>query len=943
MALSKSLRLTAFALCAAAETAATAAPPVQATFTGAESRVWHNGLNWDINTVPNNTVSTQYAVHLTTECSFFSNCRFPEISVSPGLIEVSELHIGENVDFRILDGVFRPGATTFGYLAQITAHRADVEFTTTAGDYRWLRVRASDYGLVSGVLTEIPNCGYVLLEANDGGATEFPFLQSVSGPDPEATFTASAVGGTVDVSALTDLPVKSQWYAIDGGTITAGAFDNGTIAFITVEDDSVITLPGVTNLDGAELRISDDGILQTPPIESFDNGTIILDEGASYAMPISRYSSDRENGTQIRTRLSALSFPNLETIEIADGVNLTNSIEVGTISFPVLTEILGPGGRLYLDFGTPGELQVPQLTRVEPTAILDFSAGTHVVGPIEFCDIETIGAGGGALVHWSGDLDLTGTHVSLGNHSSLTGDAFTSIDDATIDLNMGSTFAPAIEACSITQPGPDWSVSGSGSHLDLSALQTLDLDWADGPLTFVASAYSGGRITLGDITISSSPDDRILFDVNGASSRIQIGPDAVIDGTSYWKVVNGGQIFVPSTVPIASPASFELRGGVLHVLGLHSFDGAFIGIYAPTEFLYGAEDIDLHNTVVITNQDWTLDALSWSWDQTGGRTVFLVTGRTFDAPQLRTMSIDPVPGAQPAELDFGASNRGVLDFSGVEMLDGPPAGSMHVLRVATSGTGSLVDFSGLQTTTGDIKIDANSYESVIDWGADLRHDAGYGVPTGSSFRTWNEGTLICRGSVFVTSTQANGPSLGTGAFIMAAPGTATLEVDNADGGTGVSFTPGIYQFRIGHEGTPTRVVLLDDSDNGGRGPNGEAESLYIGRTSVAEPLRIRPGASLVLNGLNVYVQSGAETTHLNTLWPDNVRAFAYDEGTLYRVDPAVCPADFSAPFGTLDIFDVLAFLELFTAGDTEADLNHDDRWDFFDLQALLISFSGGCN
>ncbi|GAB4385559.1 MAG: hypothetical protein Kow0022_11910 [Phycisphaerales bacterium] len=54
------------------------------------------------------------------------------------------------------------------------------------------------------------------------------------------------------------------------------------------------------------------------------------------------------------------------------------------------------------------------------------------------------------------------------------------------------------------------------------------------------------------------------------------------------------------------------------------------------------------------------------------------------------------------------------------------------------------------------------------------------------------------------------------------------------------------------------------------------------------------------------------------------------------------PADFAAPFGTLDFFDVQVFLQAFSAQASEADLNGDGAYDFFDVQAFLQAFAAGC-
>ena len=53
-------------------------------------------------------------------------------------------------------------------------------------------------------------------------------------------------------------------------------------------------------------------------------------------------------------------------------------------------------------------------------------------------------------------------------------------------------------------------------------------------------------------------------------------------------------------------------------------------------------------------------------------------------------------------------------------------------------------------------------------------------------------------------------------------------------------------------------------------------------------------------------------------------------------------ADFAVPFGTLDFFDVQAFLSAFASGAPSSDVNGDLMYDFFDVLAFLQAFSAGC-
>ncbi|USO00062.1 MAG: hypothetical protein H6810_05210 [Phycisphaeraceae bacterium] len=59
--------------------------------------------------------------------------------------------------------------------------------------------------------------------------------------------------------------------------------------------------------------------------------------------------------------------------------------------------------------------------------------------------------------------------------------------------------------------------------------------------------------------------------------------------------------------------------------------------------------------------------------------------------------------------------------------------------------------------------------------------------------------------------------------------------------------------------------------------------------------------------------------------------------------PAPCnDADFSAPFGTLDLADITAFVAAFMGQDAAADLEPDGLFDLLDVLAFVGAFSGGC-
>ena len=66
-----------------------------------------------------------------------------------------------------------------------------------------------------------------------------------------------------------------------------------------------------------------------------------------------------------------------------------------------------------------------------------------------------------------------------------------------------------------------------------------------------------------------------------------------------------------------------------------------------------------------------------------------------------------------------------------------------------------------------------------------------------------------------------------------------------------------------------------------------------------------------------------------------------DNRALQILGPATCAPDLNSD-GTLDFFDVQAFLAAFAAHDSAADFTHDGLFDFFDVQAFLQAFAAGC-
>ncbi|MEL6741858.1 MAG: GC-type dockerin domain-anchored protein, partial [Planctomycetota bacterium] len=114
------------------------------------------------------------------------------------------------------------------------------------------------------------------------------------------------------------------------------------------------------------------------------------------------------------------------------------------------------------------------------------------------------------------------------------------------------------------------------------------------------------------------------------------------------------------------------------------------------------------------------------------------------------------------------------------------------------------------------------------------------------------------------------------------------------------------------------------------------------------------GTFLVDGGDNAFVPAAITTDFLgNPRFADELSTPDTGSGDDFIVDygaieaegdsAETCPADLAAPFGVLDVFDVLAYLALFDDADPAADLAAPiGTFDVFDVLAYLAQFDAGC-
>ena len=915
-----------------------AAGPILTTYLEAHGQDWREWRNWDTGIVPNNTVDDSFFVDIP---------QFRSVVIDWfGTTQVSALTLDRETSLTVNDGLFRPGVVSFGENSTIRAAGGDIEFDNPEGDWSRARVTVAAGSSVSSVLERVDDCVVMTLSAEATSASvDFSALTVVRG-GPDALFNASAVGGTVDLTGLTTLDVPSGWLATNGGSIIAGAFGGSTIRSISIEPTSLVSLPGVVSLAGATIRLSGDAHLQTGVLESIDNANIVVDDGAQVSFPVAQITNTGPHGTILRAEHATLELPNLTRIETtADAGNLLIAGVEGTLAFGQLTEIVGDG-TVHIEIGS-SQLDIPRLERIEPTLFLSLR-DTHAFGDIEFGPIATLTLGD-ADVSFAGAVDLTGTDIRLSGDTQLSFGTLVSLDNARIEVTGQTLFAPQVATISLDDPAvfvTNWTVREEGL-LNLYSVDEINIGPGMPPESRIAVEVRDlGQVVLGQAHISVQPGAYISFAVHGPDAGILLSQVESIDGPSSWSVDGGGTLSTPPTLMFDKARSISLGGGTMLLPGLQSLDETAIGISAETLFEMGAPVTALHNTSVNASYDWTIPGASLSWTRPGAWTVLRSRNCVLSAPDLETIEFVPEPVAEPVALVIEADQNSLVDLSSVTTIQGPDAGSGHALLLQTRNGGGVLDLSALESAAGVIKLEAYGYNSVLYWGTDINMDTSPDDLTGNSLSVRTGGRLVCGGSITATLVGDAVPGFSTGTFQFVSPDSQAFEAFAID--HGLAYSPQgrrVQNLIVGSEDVPTRLAMVDAIDNGNRGPNGEPEAIYIHDSNLpglGSVLSISHGSSLVLNGVPVYVEAQDEQVLLNDLFPADQRAFAFGQGTVYRVDPDLCPADFTTPFGVLDFFDAQAFLNLLSAGDAEADLTGDDSLDFFDLQAFLNSFAGGC-
>ena len=204
---------------------------------------------------------------------------------------------------------------------------------------------------------------------------------------------------------------------------------------------------------------------------------------------------------------------------------------------------------------------------------------------------------------------------------------------------------------------------------------------------------------------------------------------------------------------------------------------------------------------------------------------------------------------------------------------------------------------------------------------------------GAEFDEFGNSIAIANGVVVVGAyyDDDNGSSSGSAYLFDASTGVQIAKLLPSDGASNHDFG---YSIAIANG--VVAVGAHADDDNGSR-----SGSAYLFDASTGVQIaKLLPsdGATFDRFGNSIAITNGVVAVGA---WKDDDNGSNSGSAYVFTVPGADCPADLTGD-GTLDFFDISAFLTAFSGGDLIADFSNDGVLDFFDISAFLTAFASGC-
>jgi hypothetical protein len=570
-------------------------------------------------------------------------------------------------------------------------------------------------------LRSVTNFSYTstYLAEGEGSVLLLPALTNLSAAKDSRVFLKAYDGGKVDVSAVTKTANGIQAYAsdpdseIDLSGLSGRMESKGNHPVrIEARDGGSVILPGVTQLDNAELYIGSDSLVPTAQLTLATNSSITVDGAEpdfSHLQSIPDTALTADNGGVIRlpavTRVPVREY----TIRIL-AQSAGSSIDLSSATALEVDK----DSRLFVEAYSGGTIDLHAVTLTtnavqvfshDPDSLVDLtglsgrwvSKGDHDV-------IADARDGGAILIPNVTQLDraslfiksatIPTAQLTLLTNSQLTVEesapsfaALKDIPDTDLTVNNGGVIRlPLVSSVPIRAYTISWTAQDTNSLIELPA--TTYLNVAKDSRLFLRS-YDGGVIDLRHVNQTINGVQALAYEP-GSSVNLS-GLSGRWESTGSYPVVadarDGGLVLIPNVTEMAN-ADLVFRGvGRVSSSQLVTLTNCSLLLYAAAPDFSSLKNIP---DTQIEVQDGGVGRLT-NVTQVS-ITEYTVTWKAQDPGSLLDLSsvrhISVMPGSR---LFVQAYDGGRVDLSGVRGL------TTGALQFLAQGTDAVIDLTGLSS------------------------------------------------------------------------------------------------------------------------------------------------------------------------------------------------------------------------------------------------------
>jgi hypothetical protein len=867
--------------------AAAATAQTTTNYIGPNNGLWSNPANWDIGQVPINGKDGTFNV-------IISGNRTVHFDME-GTNEISGLSLaGDGSRINVWDGVSLHAIGVGVIGGVISAVGEDRSF-----------VADSQFTIFSGTRPQ--------LFASEGGHIHVDAVQYVFNQnwDHSTIISSAGDGSIIDLSALGSLSVT-------------GSFGSGERLYtVRAIDGGLLDLSGVTSITG---------------VTSGNNWLrVLVNDGGEIDLTSLTTAAGR-----LRWDIQEPSF-GLPSLQSVTGTSQWN-VQVPYVAFPSLQSVSG-NSSFVLSAGTT--LDMPAVISLSGSIFSDWDDGT-VIAPL----LST----------------FTGGFIGLNPSRTFIAPSFTSINNSRFHIGGGASFDVAASSYAWNQGWDSttiMSASGNDTLLDLSTIETLSVTGVQGSgeRVYTIQSVNGGQLDLSGVTSMTgvtSGNNWLRLLINSGGS-LDLGLLQAVSGRTIVEVKV--PLYELPSLQSASSTRFEVSifnklhlpvaqsmnnctlaiddGGTIEAPALTTFTNGFIGLN-PSRFLIAPAFTSINNSRfhVAGGASFDVAASSYVWNQGWDSTTIMSAsgnGTLLDLSTIGTVSVTGVQGGGERLYTFQSVDGGRLDLSGATSITGVTSGNNWLRILINDGGTTLFGSATFNSSRTRIELDgtASRMESVCS--VDLRNPV--------RITASNVSTLAIAGDLTFNHSDATAVHLSNGILHMNGSEqdyltAQRLEVAGADLGLPGGSIPlnfQIGQLIIGDHDQSTHVRLVDNVNNGNRGPNGEPEVLYVQGFPAEDGLRIRGGSTLILDGVEMYAVINNEWTHINSLFSKGANLIEYDDGFIGLIKVGDLNGD-----GVVNVSDLLILLANWglcpEGNDCPADLNDDGVVNVSDLLMLLANW-----